>query len=327
MLKSSLIVIPATLLAILITGLLSEFCCCASPMAAVVLGLAAGALCAAFEKPARRDLARKRGALAGAIAGAAALPAQVLGQIVVALALAGSGTVDISPLGFPAAGATVEWWNWLLNSLFAAGLYGLTSTAIMAGMGAVGGALWFRVSRKGIDAPAAEPESAPQEPPGTSNTGKAILAGLLMAVAAFVYFLLMSATWGCLEIPAAAILGLITGILAANLARERAAVRGAVFGGIAGAIAGVGSILGDVAGLLIRTFLIQTPQGVNSMTEGLYNTLEMANSLGTRTPAEILKGDLPITCCCSAIFLLAFVGFGALGGFLRAHSRAKLRVS
>ncbi len=321
MLKSSLIAVPVTILVILITGFLSELCCCASPFAAVFLGLAAGALCVFVEKPNRKDRAVKRGAVAGAIAGLAALPAQVLGEIVVALALAGSGKVDISLFGLPQASATVDLWNWAFNAFFAASLYGLLSAAIMAGMGAVGGALWFRISRKGQPAPDSDTDPAQLQSqtdlPGLApNSGKMFLSGIIMAVAAFVFLLLIHTGWGCLALPAAAILGLITGILSGGLAKPRAAGRAAVFGGIAGWIASLGAFFGNITGLLIRTFLIQTPEGINSMTAGLYEMLGTGNSYAAQTPAEILMGDVPIVLCCGVFYFTAFVGFGALGGYL-----------
>jgi hypothetical protein len=329
MIKSSLIAVPVTVVVILVTGLLSELCCCASPAAAVFLGLAAGALCAWFEKPGRKDRALKRGAAAGTIAGVAALPAQVLGEIVVALALAGSGKVDISLFGLPEARATVDLWNWALNALFAASLYGLISAAVMAGMGAVGGALWFRVSKKGKQESATGMEPQKMEQPmelpeqATNAAGKMFLSGIIMAAVAFIFLLLISTNWGCLAIPAAVILGSITGILTASLAKPRTSSKAAVFGGIAGVIAAAGSFFGDIVGLLIRTFLIQTPQGINSMTEGFYGMMGMANSYGTRTPAEILTGDIPIVCCCGVFYIAAFVGLGALGGFLWTRNRSK----
>jgi hypothetical protein len=125
-------------------------------------------------------------------------------------------------------------------------------------------------------------------------------------------------------LPAALILGFLTGILAGNLARPRTSGRAAVYGGLAGLIAAAGSIFGDIAGLLIRVFLVQTPQGINSMTEGFYNMLGMAGEYGVRTPSEILMDDVPFLCCCSVFFFAAFIGFGALGGFLWRRRRLKI---
>jgi hypothetical protein len=322
MFKTVLITIPVTMLVILVTGLLSELCCCASPSAAVFLGLAAGLLCAYFEKPVRKDRAMNRGAIAGAIAGIAALPAQVLGEIVVALALAGSGRVDISLFGLPGASATVDLWNWALNALFAASLYGLTAAVVMAGMGAVGGALWLRFSRKGTpDVEAEQPVEPPN--PAADATGKMLMAGAIMAAIAFVFMLLIATNWGCLAVPAALIMGSITGVFTCNLAKPSTPSRAAVFGGIAGMIAAAGSLVGEIVGLLIRTFLIQTPQGINSMTEGFYRMMGMAGSYDARTPAEILAGDIPTVCCCGFLYLAIFVGLGALGGFLWARNRSK----
>jgi hypothetical protein len=330
MFKSSLIIVPITVLVILVTGLMSELCCCSSPVAAVFLGLAAGVLCGVFEKPAQKSRALRRGAIAGAVAGTAALPAQVLGEIVVALALAGSGKVDISLFGVPAASATVDLWNWALNALFAATLYGLISAAIMAGTGAVGSGVWFRIhgkgkpeSRSAVEPPRPEPSAESLKPPA-NPIGKTLLSGIIMAAVSFVFFLLIRTTWGCLALPAALILGFLTGVLSGNLAKPSAPVRAVVFGGIAGLIAAIGSIFGDIAGLLIRVFLVQTPQGINSMTSGFYEVLGMGGEYSTRTPMEILMDDVSVLCCCSVIFLAVFVGLGGLGGFLWFQRRSKI---
>jgi hypothetical protein len=332
MLKSSLIAVPLTVIVILITGFLSELCCCASPFAAVFLGLAAGVVCAFFEKPLLKNRAIERGATAGAIAGIAALPAQVLGEIVVALLLAGSGKVDISLFGLPAASATVDLWNWVLNALCAATLYGLIAAAVMAGMGAVGGALWFRVLRKQDLEPGAEVNLQTPEPPPDAvepapKSGKIILSGILMAGVAFVFLLLIHTNWGCLAVPAAVILGFITGFLSGSKGKPRTARKALVFGGIAGWMASLGALLGDITGLLIRTFLIQTPEGINSMTNGFYSMLGMTHSLEMRTPAQILTDDIPLICCCNVFFFTAFVGLGALGGFLWFRWKGKQRSS
>jgi hypothetical protein len=329
MLKSSLIAVPLTVIVILITGFLSELCCCASPFAAVFLGLAAGVVCAFFEKPLLKNRAIERGAIAGTIAGLAALPAQVLGEIVVALLLAGNGKVDISLFGLPAASATVDLWNWALNALCAATLYGLLAAAVMAGMGAVGGALWFRILRKQNREPGAEVnlQSPTDAVAPVPNAGKMVFCGIIMAGVAFVFLLLIHTNWGCLAIPAALIMGLITGMLSGNMSKPPTARKALVFGGIAGWIASVGALLGDVTGLLIRTFLIQTPEGINSMTNGFYSMLGMTHSLEMRTPAQILTDDIPLICCCNVFFFAAFIGLGALGGFLWFRRKEKQRSS
>lgn len=325
MFKSNLIAVPVTALAVLVTGLLSELCCCASPAAAVLLGLFAGALCAQFEKPGTKSAAIRRGAIAGAVAGIAALPAQALGEIVVALLLAGSGKVDIAVFGLPDAHATVDLWNWALNAVCAAGLYGLTAAAIMAATGAVGGALWLRFLGKAI--PPAEPQPAALEE--TPRPGKFLLAGAATAGAALVYFFFAHTTWGCMAIPAAALLGLSAGVLAGHWGKPRTAATSMVNGALAGWIASFGALLGDIFAIFVRTFLITTPEGVNSMNAGLYGMFGWSSLYSAQTPLEMLGSDFSAECCCCLFYFAAFAGFGALGGWLwrrAAEKRARAAV-
>jgi MFS family permease len=322
MAKSGIIATLATFLVVLVSGFLSEICCLASPLIAVFLGLGAGFLYAVFEKPADQGTAVQRGATTGAIAGIAAVLAQIVGQILFTLIVHRGGTVEIAPLGLPITSATVGMGNWLLEVLLTSFLYGLITLMIMAGLGALGGILWFRVSGKKNPAPSAAADfmkadqSHPNPLDSMGERGKMVLAGAIAGIVSFVFFLLLAATWGCMEQLFAILLGAAAGIMAGMLCKPQTVRKAAVSGGITGAIGWAGSIPGSISGILIRTFFTTTPEGINSMAQGLYDFMGMANAKGARTPVEILKSDIPITCFCSALDLLFFVGLGVLGGIL-----------
>jgi hypothetical protein len=53
----------------------------------------------------------------------------------------------------------------------------------------------------------------------------------------------------------------------------------------------------------------------------------MTHSLEIRTPAQILTDDIPLICCCNVFFFAAFIGLGALGGFLWFRRKEKQRSS
>jgi hypothetical protein len=144
MAKSSMIMAPITLILMIITALLNYVCCVCSPLAAAILGLIAGALCVYFEKPTDAEKSAVRGAVAGMIAGAAALVGETIGGTIIML-VAGSGKTPVACLpGFcNLASAPTSQTSWILSSFFSSCFCGLVLFAIMAGLGALGGRLWF----------------------------------------------------------------------------------------------------------------------------------------------------------------------------------------
>jgi hypothetical protein len=144
MAKSSIIMAPITLILVIITSLLNYVCCVCSPMAAAVLGLIAGGLCVYFEKPAEAEKSAVRGAVAGMIAGAAALVGETIGGTIIML-VAGSGKTPVACLPglCDLASAPTSQTSWILSSFFSSCFCGLVLFAIMAGLGALGGRLWF----------------------------------------------------------------------------------------------------------------------------------------------------------------------------------------
>jgi hypothetical protein len=146
MVKSNLIVGVAAFLFMLIGGLVSAVCCVASPVLAVALGLAAGFLCAHFEKPVDAEKAALRGAISGAVTGAVALVAQFIGLMAAQLAL--GSNVACLPGMCAENGVAVTQTSVTLFAVFNSCFYGLLVLAIMAGFGAAGGGLWMKTLGK-----------------------------------------------------------------------------------------------------------------------------------------------------------------------------------
>jgi hypothetical protein len=149
MAKSSVIIAPITLIFVGITALVNNYCCLCSPLAAVILGLIAGGLCVYFEKPADAEKAAARGAIAGTIAGLAALVGQTIGGTIILLIVgAGKTPVACLPGLCELASAQTSQASWVISSFFSSCFCGLMLLPIMAGLGALGGMLWFRYGKK-----------------------------------------------------------------------------------------------------------------------------------------------------------------------------------
>jgi hypothetical protein len=157
MVKSSLIVGVISFVLVIISGLLSSICCLASPVLAILLGLAAGFLCSVFEKPADPGKAAARGALTGAITGGVALVAQFIGQMIGQLAL-GSNLACL-PGMCSEASVPVSQTSVILFAIFNSCFYGLILLPIMAGLGAVGASLWLKTAGKPRTAPPTGPSA------------------------------------------------------------------------------------------------------------------------------------------------------------------------
>lgn len=149
MVKSSLIVGVISFIFILISGLLSNFCCLLSPFLAVLLGLAAGFVCSVFEKPSDAEKAAVRGAMTGAITGGVALVAQFIGQTIAQyIAYQGGNVVACLPGLCEEGSAPVSLTNAMLGAVFTSCFWGLILLAIMAGLGAAGAVIWIRTAGK-----------------------------------------------------------------------------------------------------------------------------------------------------------------------------------
>jgi hypothetical protein len=154
MAKSSVIIAPITFVVVIICALLNNIFCVCSPIAAVVLGLAAGGLCVYFEKPADAEKAAVRGGIAGAISGLVALVAQTISETVALVILsAGKTPVACLPGLCEQASAPTSQAAYIASSFFSSCFCGLMLLAIMAGLGALGGILWHRYGNKAKSIP------------------------------------------------------------------------------------------------------------------------------------------------------------------------------
>jgi hypothetical protein len=140
MYKSGLIVGIVTLLLALGTTLVFPFCV---PCLALLVGLAAGYLAGVFEKPGSLEAARKNGAIAGAIGGAGALLGQIIGAAINGYMVGPENALQIlQNFGFPTSTYMTPQLYWA-STIGGNCCIGLISVLIMAGMGLLGGLLWW----------------------------------------------------------------------------------------------------------------------------------------------------------------------------------------
>lgn len=150
MLKSGFIFGVVALLLAAGASLLSPFCvpCCL----ALFLGLGAGFVAGVFDKPGDNGTATKSGALSGVIGGVGALVGQLIGAVINGALVGPEGAARIlEQLGLPSSGSAGGYWV----GLFASGCcLGILDIALMAGLGALGGILWWQISgKKAVVAP------------------------------------------------------------------------------------------------------------------------------------------------------------------------------
>lgn len=162
MLKSGVIFAFVALFLGLGLTLISPICI---PCLAIFLGLAAGYVANVFDKPTLQNKAVKAGALAGVLSGLGSLVGQIIGQGI-NMALVGPGGMSeiYRQLGIQVSGD--------METIYYAGQIGLgccvgiIALGIMAGLGALGGVLWWSVA--GQKAAAAQPnyyDIPPYNPP------------------------------------------------------------------------------------------------------------------------------------------------------------------
>jgi hypothetical protein len=150
MTKSGLIVGVITL--ILGTGvtLLSPFCV---PCVAILAGAGAGYLAGVFDKPDVSRASARSGAIAGAVGGAGALLGHLIGGAINAMLVGPAGGAAIAQqLGLPVTSDYPAAYYGATAGI--ACCFGLGEVALMAGLGALGGMLWFRLSGQKLTAPA-----------------------------------------------------------------------------------------------------------------------------------------------------------------------------
>ncbi len=155
MLKSGLIFAVVAGALATCAALLSPICV---PCVALFLGLGAGYLSGIFDRPGANDAAIKAGAGAGVIGGIGSLAGHMVGGVINALVVGPAGTQDmLREFGLPSGGAGYEGGYYL--GVFGGGFcLGLFEIALMAGLGALGGMLWWQMTGKNqVSAPPPAP--------------------------------------------------------------------------------------------------------------------------------------------------------------------------
>ena len=145
MLKSGLIFGAIATLLSVVAALVSPLCV---PCLAIFLGLGAGYLAGVFDKPIDNGGASRAGALGGLISGIGALLGQLIGAgINGAIVGPENASRIIEQLGLPNAGGdfSTSYWCGLIGGGCCLGIFDI---ALMAGLGALGGLLWWQISGK-----------------------------------------------------------------------------------------------------------------------------------------------------------------------------------
>jgi len=118
------------------------------PCLTVVFGLLAGYLAGTFDKPTDQNRSVRAGALSGLLGGVGMLLGQAIGAILNSVLIGPEGTARMLAqmglfAGGPAQIAQLYWIVIILSTLFLAA----SDIVLMAGFGALGGLLWWKMSR------------------------------------------------------------------------------------------------------------------------------------------------------------------------------------
>ena len=145
MLKSGLIVGAISFVLALVGSFIISLIC--GPCVAIFGGLGAGYLAGMFDKQGMSGASAKSGASAGAIAGVGALIGQIIGSVVNAAIMGPARAAETArALGLPADGTGGA--GFYLGAGGIGCCLGLFEVALMAGLGALGGILWYQISGK-----------------------------------------------------------------------------------------------------------------------------------------------------------------------------------
>ena len=141
MLKSGLIIGGVMLILAIGGSLITPLCVLCL---ALLAGVGAGYLAGVFDKPLASGPAAQGGAGAGAIAGVGALLCHLVGGIVNAVVIGPEATAELlQQLGLATSADPTTYYAAALGG---ACCLGLIEVGLMAGLGALGGMLWFRVN-------------------------------------------------------------------------------------------------------------------------------------------------------------------------------------
>ncbi len=131
------------------------------PCAVVFLGLGAGYLAGAFDKPQTGNATTRGGAIAGAIGGVGPLLGQSIGAVINGMLVVPERAMELArAMGIPTSGGFEfqpgGYWTLLIGT----GLcLSVLDVVLMALFGVVGGLIWWNMSGKNSTPPAAAPLS------------------------------------------------------------------------------------------------------------------------------------------------------------------------
>lgn len=121
----------------------------AGPCCALVAGLGAGYLTGVWDKPGANNLAVRRGAQSGAIGGIGAVVGHLGGAAILLLTqgelIAQTSQQLVEGLGLPSGGDVTSIY---FGAVLGQCCFGLLGVALMAGLGALGGVLWWQMTGK-----------------------------------------------------------------------------------------------------------------------------------------------------------------------------------
>jgi len=151
MYKSGLIIGGVALLFAIGAALLSPVCV---PCLAVFLGLAAGYLAGVFDKPLNNREAVKFGAIAGTISGIGAIIGQIIGAVINFTVVGPEKAANLMrQFGVPLDSISGFEQNYWIGVVSSSCCLGILDILLMAGLGTLGGLLWWQISAKAREQP------------------------------------------------------------------------------------------------------------------------------------------------------------------------------
>ncbi len=145
MLKSGLIVGGVMFVLAIGGSLLSPFCV---PCLALFAGLGAGYLASLFDKPGAQNAAVRAGTGAGAVGGIGGLVGQFIGGGINAVVVGPEGAAELLRNISPDFAASSDPTSYYAGVFISACCIGLFNLALMAGLGALGGVIWWAITGK-----------------------------------------------------------------------------------------------------------------------------------------------------------------------------------
>jgi hypothetical protein len=144
MIRAGLIGAVAGFIYVMGLTLVSPFCTlCFTPL----LGIGIGYLASRLDRPSQLETSLRAGGIAGGMTGLAALMGQMLATVVNGVLM--TNWTDVPSLfkevGFAQAPTSTEYWQ---TTLTANSFCSLLNLAIIAGLGALGGLIWFQRQNK-----------------------------------------------------------------------------------------------------------------------------------------------------------------------------------